>query len=248
MPCDFRQFPTTSWPLVRRAGETVSENPALEQLLRRYLPALRAHLRRVKRIPADEAEALLQSFILDKVIQQRLIAQADQQRGRFRSFLLTVLDNYVRNALRRSRAEPINSALGGELIDENLSAVDGSTPDRVFHVTWARELLAQALQRMEQKCVDQGHEAVWEVFRSRLIEPLLHGEPQETYETLVKRLGLSTVTQAHNTLVTAKRMFHRVLYSVVAEYARDEIEVEEEIKDLHALLSKPRSRTHLEHR
>ena len=232
-----RRFPTTQWSLVERAGQTVSGNPALEELLRRYLPALRAHLCHVKRMNEDEAENLLQSFILDKVIQQKLIARADRQKGRFRTFLLTVLDNYVRTAHRRAQS----ASRRADAASHSLEGITGEAesqmrPSRSFDVIWARTVLDQALQCMEARCRDQGNDTAWAVFHSRLVSPLLHGQVQESYADLVDRLNLRTATEAHNALVTAKRMFRRALNEVIGEYARDQAEIDSEIRDLYAVL------------
>ena len=65
---------------------------ALGVLLRRYVPALRAHLVVQKRVPRDAAADLIQGFVCDKVVEQGLLAGADRCKGKFRSFLRTALD------------------------------------------------------------------------------------------------------------------------------------------------------------
>src|SRR3954469_23630165 len=92
-----RYFPTTHWSLVKKAGCTSGESQraALVEVLNRYMPALRSHLIYHKRIESHQAEDLLQGFLLSKVIEQDLIGAARQERGRFRSFLLTALDRFA---------------------------------------------------------------------------------------------------------------------------------------------------------
>jgi hypothetical protein len=92
---DFAQapsaFPQTQWSLVERAGQQANpqeQRRALEALLKRYLPALRAHLIEVRRIPSDRADDLLQGFIADKVIEQNLLERAQKERGRLRNFVV----------------------------------------------------------------------------------------------------------------------------------------------------------------
>src|SRR5947208_3626715 len=99
-PADDRpeSFPATQWSLVDRARQqdTGARDDALAKLLERYLPALRAHLTLEKRIrPPERADDLLQGFVADKIIEQRLLDHADEGRGKFRSFLLVTLNNYV---------------------------------------------------------------------------------------------------------------------------------------------------------
>src|SRR4051812_38640775 len=88
-------FPMTQWSLVARAGQPPAEaRAALDVLLRRYAPALRAHLLLDRRMSGDrsKAEDVLQGFVADKVLERNLIALADRERGRFRTFLLAALD------------------------------------------------------------------------------------------------------------------------------------------------------------
>ena len=90
-------FPATQWSLVEsaRQSDTKIRHRALSVLLERYLPALRAYLVAEKRIDAERAQDLLQGFIADKIIEQRLLDHAQQAKGKFRSFLLVTLNHYV---------------------------------------------------------------------------------------------------------------------------------------------------------
>src|SRR3954469_20152896 len=95
---DARQpFPVTQWSLVGRAGNATAESrrDSLGQLVQRYWPALRTHLVLKKRMKPEAAEDLLQSFVVDKVVAAELIAKADKDRGKFRTFLCTALDHYA---------------------------------------------------------------------------------------------------------------------------------------------------------
>src|ERR1700677_2779450 len=85
----FRPFPVTRWSLVVRAADTDAgiKRIALTELLEKYLPALRSYLRLSKRLDADRADDLLQSFLASKVLDEDLIERADQRRGKFRTFL-----------------------------------------------------------------------------------------------------------------------------------------------------------------
>ena len=92
-----RPFPSTPWSEVNRAGQADpnARRGALSQLLVGYLPALKAHLVLAMRIPSDRADDLLQGFVSDKILGQGLIARADRERAKFRTFLLNALRNYV---------------------------------------------------------------------------------------------------------------------------------------------------------
>src|SRR5213079_336957 len=90
-------FPATRWSLVGRAATRGTENGklALAELVQIYLPALRAFLTVSMRIDEHRADDLLQGFLADRVLQQDMIAQADRERGKFRTFLLATLKRYA---------------------------------------------------------------------------------------------------------------------------------------------------------
>ena len=104
---NFVLFPSTHWSEVFSAGQPAQEEgrKALENLLVRYQPALKAHLIGRFCLTEDQAMDLLQEFVLAKVLEKNLVGQADQARGRFRTFLLTSLDNFVVGQLRHQSAQ-----------------------------------------------------------------------------------------------------------------------------------------------
>jgi hypothetical protein len=79
---------------------------------------------------------------------------------------------------------------------------------------------------------------VWGVFESRLLAPILHRAEPADYEELVGRFGLASAAQASNVLITAKRMFARIIRAVVGEYALGDEEIETEIRELHTVLGR----------
>ena len=233
----WQPFPETSWSEVERAP---GSRDALGRLLVRYLPALRARLVIEKRIQPDRAGDLLSGFISDRVVEQQLVARADRSRGRFRTFLLTALDRYVVDQHRAASAGKRNPGGGStvvslELLDERQHPGAGS-PSAASEVAWAREVLAEAVRRMEAQCRADARPDLWDVFRCRVLDPALEGAEPLPYDQFVSTFGLKTPAQAANALVTAKRMFARVLRSVVAEYA-DGAAADQEIAELRAILA-----------
>jgi DNA-directed RNA polymerase specialized sigma24 family protein len=236
-PCDY--FPTTHWTLVGRAGRGDGEEKrkALSQLLQRYMPALRAHLIYLKHIQAERADDLLQDFLLNKIIEREILRQADPARGRFRSFLLTSLNRFIISEYRRDHTRK-RSADQGVPIDENLDAgAKNHSPRNAFDVAWARQLLDQTIVRMEQFCRQSGRMDLWGVFEGRLLGPLLKDAEAMPYEQLVQQFGFGSPEQASNALVTARRMFVRLLRETISEYELDSAGIDAEIADLRRILS-----------
>lgn len=234
-----RRFPVTQWSLVARAGlaSVDSRREALGVLLRRYQPALRAHLVVQKRVTPEAADDLLQGFICDKVVEQGLLAAADRGRGRFRNFLLTALDRYV---IDHARFDAAKKRSPGDTAFADLQRIETAAatpePSEAFAVAWAREVLAEAVRRMETECIGGNRPDLWAVFRCRVLEPTLTGAAPVPYADLIARFGFRSPTQASNVVITSKRMFERVLRQVVGEYAEDESQIDREIQELRAVL------------
>jgi len=236
------RFPTTQWSLIWNAGDEHAQDRlvAIDQLLRNYWPALIAHLVTRKRIESHDAEDLVQGFITAKVLERNLVGAAQPERGRFRSLLLKSLDNYVANELQ-SRSARKRAADRAMVIDPQDSDVQDARAQRAedaFDVEWARQLLRTVAERMKKECVAGSRDEIWGVFEARILLPATDGSEVVDYQQLVETHGFRSPSQASNALVTAKRMYGRILRSVVGEYAADEEDAEAEIRDLERVLSR----------
>ena len=241
-PPDSGRFGQTDWSLVGRAGRGGPEGrrQALELLLPRYLPALRAHLMHRRRLSPDAADDLLQEFVASKILEKDLIAHARRNAGKFRTFMLTALDRFALNRLRDEHAKKRSPEHGrvvamGEHV-EQLACEE--QPAEAFHAAWAHRVISEALGRMQVQCERSGRADLWAVFECRVVGPLLGGTEPVDYGELVRRFGFRSPSQAANVLITAKRMYARTLRDVLAEYARDDEEIEAEIDDLREILSR----------
>src|SRR5262245_17538310 len=90
------RFAETPWSAIAAAAR--SEAPgaaaALEKLCRDYWYPLYAFLRR-RGYDREDAEDLTQGFFAERVITRRVLRDLSPERGRFRSWLLASLKNYV---------------------------------------------------------------------------------------------------------------------------------------------------------
>jgi len=219
-------FPSTHWSLIfsARVEDSQTRREALDELMRLYLPPLRAHLLYRLRIEPNRVDDLLQDFVARQILERELLAKAEAARGRFRSFLLKSLQNYVFAELRDDVRK--EAAL-------RLEPPDRATCD-VFEVEWARQLLQESLRRMKLECAREGVSTRWDFFVCRVVLPTLTGKPSPAYEALIERFGFRSAEHAANSLVTAKRQFERTVRAVVAEmeHLRDDAEIDSEIADL----------------
>lgn len=98
-------FTTTHWSVVLAAGQqkTPASREALEELCRTYWYPLYVFVRRHGYGPQD-AQDLTQEFFA-RLISKHLLARAQPERGRFRSFLLISLKHFLADARDRAQAQ-----------------------------------------------------------------------------------------------------------------------------------------------
>ncbi len=237
------RFETTPWSDLLRARtlDTDHRQAAVNQLLGRYWKPVYAYLRR-KGKSNEEAKDLTQGFFETVVLGRDLFQQADRQKGKFRTLLLTALDRYVtsdyraRSAKKRRPEEGVVSLDGieGHRVPE---PADNATPEQAFHYAWASALLDAVLDELRRSYEGTGRVAYWEVFRARTLEPILDGVEPIPLPDLCERLGIDSPAQASNMLVTAKRRFRSILRTHVARFVEDESDIDREIDELIELLS-----------
>jgi hypothetical protein len=234
-------FPETQWSLVNRAraSDEQTRQKALDELLRRYLPALRAFLIGARRLPPDTADDVLQGFVTDKVLKAGLIRQAEQHRGKFRNFVLKSLNNFATTKLQRERR---HRGRGGDVDGESYDPLSelkaSSTEVDRFDQEWLQQVVRDALESMEKDCHSRGRGDMWEVLRLRVVAPLLDDSPAVEYAQLVQRFELQTPRQVINLLANAKRCFLTHLRAAVARYAGDEEQIEREMVDLRTIVGR----------
>src|SRR5439155_3012654 len=98
-------------------------------------------------------------------------------------------------------------------------------------------ILNEVAVRMKQHLLESNRELLWKLFETRVLTPTLQQIEPPPYEQMVRELGFSTATEACSAVVTAKRMFARLLREVIGAYALDDEAIEEELNDLRQILS-----------
>ncbi|MBL9127471.1 MAG: sigma-70 family RNA polymerase sigma factor, partial [Verrucomicrobiales bacterium] len=159
MPAPRNLFATTHWSVVLKAArdDTPEAAAALEQLCADYWYPLYAYLRRRGHSPA-EAEDLTQTFFAERVVTRRILRDVQPASGRFRSWLLTCLQNRVatewehRHAQRRGGALP-HQPLGigeAESYDAQEPAAAPS-PEYLYDRAWAITVLRRTLAQLRSR-------------------------------------------------------------------------------------------------
>src|SRR5689334_24130250 len=97
------EFPSTHWSVVLAAGQAPGDaaRQALEKLCRVYWYPLYGFVRRQGR-SAEDAQDLTQEFFAQFLENERFKG-ADQERGRFRTFLLACLKHFLVSEWRKGQ-------------------------------------------------------------------------------------------------------------------------------------------------
>jgi RNA polymerase sigma-70 factor (ECF subfamily) len=226
------RFQNTLWSRVIAAGATGPEaGQAAEQLCLAYWSPIYAFLRRSGH-DRQQACDFTQGFFA-YLFAKELLLKANPDKGRFRSFLLGSLKNFIRNEQARSQA--LKRGGGTELFSVDQATAEGLythepathlTPDKLFDRRWAMSVLGEAVNRLEAEYARASQQAEFgELF------PYLTGDQDGTYQELAESLGKSP--GAARTLVCRCRSrFRQLLRAVIADTVLDVDQVEEELQEL----------------
>jgi RNA polymerase sigma-70 factor (ECF subfamily) len=135
-----------------------SADEALEWLCRAYWPAVHVFVRRTVRDP-EQARDLTQEFFA-RLLEKQWLAAADQEKGRFRTFLLVMVKRFL--ADQHDRATARKRGGGARLLSlEELAREEerpfepggGLTPDQDFDRRWALAVLDSGLRRLRAEAL-----------------------------------------------------------------------------------------------
>ena len=232
-------FATTHWSVVLAAGrsDVPQARDALEKLCQTYWYPLYAYVRRRGYARAN-AEDLTQAFFA-WLLERDWLGVADQQRGRFRSFLLTSISNFLANEWDKARTQkrgggrivslPFDDAEAGCVREP----VDNFTPEQSFEWRWALTLLEQVMNRLSAEFARDGKAELFEA-----LKPCLLGErTAQPYATLASKLAMTegSVKVAVHRL---RQRYRQLLRDEIANTVAGPEEVEEELRYLFAVLAR----------
>ena len=227
-------FPSTRWSLVRSLDVGVRDTRAqvaLDELCRTYWYPLFVFARRSGLSPED-AEDSTQGFI-GRLIEKDYFANAREERGTLRSFLLSGFKNYLINQRKAERREK----RGGGQILLSLSVTEaeeryrlepddiGASPDLLFERRWAMTILEQVFARLrsEYESAEKG-----ELFEALKVSLVGTRKTSASYVELGQRLGMS----AGAVKLAAYRLrqrFRELIRAHIADTVSHPDEINEEI-------------------
>lgn len=236
-PCS--SFPTTQWSIVLRAGANTDTQAreALESLCRRYWQPLYTFVRRRGR-NHHEAEDATQQFVAELLADDGL-QRARPERGRFRTFLLTGLRNFLTSEWRRTHAAKRGGGLppvelgareSGDVDSGSHEPADrGLTPEQAFDRSWAQSMIDRAVLDMRAEYHSSARGPLFDV-----IAPLIWASDREDdFPARAASLGL-TVNSFRVALHRARRRLGDRLRAQVAETVSNPDGIDAELRHLIA--------------
>ena len=243
-------FATTRWSLIlsaNRSGEDEQTQQALAELCRSYWRPVFLFVSR-KGYSTQEAQDLTQDFFVT-ILGNDWVCHADPERGRFRSFLLKSVQNFLSHAEERLRTIKRGGHLEFVSWDEWLAErpshfgiqdqiADSLTPEPFFDLRWATTVVEHALQRLREECEGKGRLRLFESLRDHLASE--YGDA--SYADLARALGIAE-TIVKKQLYNMRQRFRWLLRDEVAQTVANPMDVDEEIRHLCTVLATVNSPT-----
>jgi len=233
------QFPQTRWSVVlaaRGSNDSGHALAALDELCRAYWFPLYVYIRR-RGVSPEDAEDLTQGYF-SALIEKDYLAQADRERGKLRSFLLTTLKHYLADewtkasALKRGHGKTAVSIDAAQAEERYaLEPVDEQSPDRLFEKRWALTLLDNVLEALRADYVGSGQGGLFDVLKKFLA----WNSAGEAYREAATELGMKE-NAVRVAVFRMRRRYGDLLRAQVADTVASSEEVSSEVDYLFALL------------
>jgi RNA polymerase sigma-70 factor (ECF subfamily) len=234
------QFAMTHWSVVLAAGrnDSVDARDALEELCRTYWLPIYAFVRRQGHGPHDSQD-LTQGFF-ERLLGKNALSEVDRSKGRFRSFLLGSVKNFLANEWDKATAQkrgggqipvPINTATAENLGE--FEPVDHITAEQIFERRWALTLLEHVLHRLRREYAMDGRESLFEELKATLTE-VSRSVP---YVEIARRLG-TTEGAIKVAVYRLRQRYRELLRAEIGRTVASEAEVDDEIRNLFTALAK----------
>ena len=227
-------FLTTRWTRVCLAKEDSEDGRrALSDLCEAYYAPVVAFLRYELKSP-EAAQDAAHAFFAG-ILSGGAIRWAQEERGRFRSYLLGAVKNFLshqrvaEHRLKRGgRAEQVS------LDDAEATQVEDSgrlSPDAAYDRQWALTVLDHAMTELREECRKQERIEFLDMVQPWLTGTATHGEQAE----LAERCGM-TAPAFKMAVQRLKHRFRQCVKAQVAGTLTDPTQVAEEMHSLFAAL------------
>ncbi|HEV2454864.1 MAG TPA: sigma-70 family RNA polymerase sigma factor, partial [Verrucomicrobiae bacterium] len=185
-----------------------------------------------------DSQDLTQAFFAH-LLERQTFAHADPNRGRFRSFLLGVMNHFLANEWTRAHAQKRGG--GAKLLPLQLDTAetrygaepaDNTTPEQNYERRWALALLEVVIRRLADEYKQEGR---GELFAE--LNPCLVGDRSaQPYAELGVKLGVSEGT-VKSAVHRMRQRYRQLLHDEIANTVAEPGEVDEELRHLFNILS-----------
>jgi DNA-directed RNA polymerase specialized sigma24 family protein len=209
-------------------------------LLERYWKPVYCYLRR-KAYSNEEAKDLTQAFFHEIVLNRQLVERADPVKGRFRSFLLHALGQFLIDQKRRESAQkriPKDKLVPFDISDspELPEMVLERSPEDCFAYAWKSELLDRTLAQVQADCEREGLQTHWCLFRDKVLRPTLGNQESQPMKAIAARYGIESESTAFNMLLTVKRRFRTTLRMNLRSTVLAQEDIDDEWQEILSLI------------
>jgi len=229
-------FEPTRWTVVLEAAQSRIEGgpAAFARVYERYWTPLYAFARR-RGYGTEDAQDLVQGFF-EYLISSKALSTVDQNKGRFRSFLLAAFQNFISNEWRRANAIKRGGQIELLRLDWEdaesrvaFEPTDPLTPETIYDARWALELLGRALSRLEEE------QTVLDKSESfRILRPFLGSDSVSPVMSYAEAAAALNVPQSavKTTIHRLRRRYAQLLREEVAETLANPEDLESEVRAL----------------
>lgn len=232
-PAPRRTFPPTRASIVAGLTDASADARALaaDVLARGYWSPVVALLELRWHMERADAEDVAQDFFAAAFAKEWL-ARYEPSRGRFRTFLRTLLDRFTADDARaRSRIKRGGGAT--PLALDDALAVPSDAPDETdarIHAEWVRSMLHVALDALHAEADANGKGVHVALFEAYDVDDLPDAQ-RPTYRALAERFAIPE-TQVTNHLHWARRAYRRHVLDTLRAFAGTDEEFREDASDL----------------
>ncbi|HCO92624.1 MAG TPA: RNA polymerase subunit sigma-24 [Phycisphaerales bacterium] len=238
-PSGAGQFATTHWSVILAASDSAAalHEPALSTLCRTYWFPLYAYLRR-RGYDTHQAEDYTQGFFAG-ILERKGLKRADPKYGKFRSFLLASLKNFLADEWDRSHAQKRGGDKKVLSLDFDAAAsrynrvpAHELSPEKLFERSWALTVLNRAMDRLKAESTASDKKQLFD----RLKVYLAGERDTDSYREVAGELNMTegAVKVAVHRL---RRRYRELVRDEIAQTVATEAQVDEEIRDLFAALA-----------
>ena len=229
---------TTQWSqiLAAKDGSDTEARAALESLCQTYWQPLYAYIRHQGSDP-DEARDLTQGYFTE-LIEKDFLAGIDPEKGRFRSFLLASLRNFLSHQRDRAHALKrgggavtlsLDTSLGERGYD--ITASNEMTPEALYEYRWAMTVMDRAIARLRRESEASGKLEQFE----KLLPYLTGAGSAVPYRKVAAELQLTESAIKTAVQRLRKRLGH-ALRDEIAETVASPGDVDEEVRYLLSIV------------